>query len=129
MAYYISTRIDDGFESAVDKTINALSEQGFGVLTDIDMKATFKKKLDKDFKNYRILGACNPGYAYKAVHLEDKIGALLPCNVTVIEQPDGTVEIAAIDPIAMMAPTENDELNAVADDVRILLNKALMSIK
>ena len=129
MAYYISTRIHDGFESAVDKTINALSEQRFGVLTDIDMKATFKKKLDKDFKNYRILGACNPGYAYKAVHLEDKIGALLPCNVTVIEQPDGTVEIAAIDPIAMMAPTENDELNAVADDVRILLNKALMSIK
>ena len=119
MTYYISKKLTDiTFDDAVVKVTDALSAEGFGVLTDIDVKATMKKKLDLDFRAYRILGACNPQLAYKALTAEDKIGTMLPCNVVVQETEDGGLEVAAVDPVASMLAVENPALTDLAETVR-----------
>ena len=118
MSYYFSKRLDMPFEEAVNTAIEALQKYGFGVLTDIDVKATLKKKIDVDFRNYRILGACNPPFAHQALQAEDKIGLMLPCNVIVQEHPDGAVEVAAIDPVASMANVNNPGLSGIGMEVR-----------
>jgi uncharacterized protein (DUF302 family) len=115
MAYYYSKRVKVGFDEAVSSIKQALKEDGFGILTEIDVKTTLKKKLDVDFKNYLILGACNPPFAYKALQVEDKVGTMLPCNVIVQETADGDVEIAAIDPVASMKAIDNPALHEVAE--------------
>jgi len=106
---------------------DALAEKGFGVLTEIDVKATMKKKLDVEIPPYRILGACNPGMAYKAIEMEPRIGAMLPCNV-ILRQIDADTEISAIDPVASMLAVENTDLDAVAGEVRDLLRSALDAV-
>lgn len=116
--YHITTQIKSDFESAVEKVTRELNAEGFGVLTDIDVKETIKKKLDKDFRKYRILGACNPPYAYRALSAEDKIGVFLPCNVIVQEIEEGTIEVSAVDPIAAMSSVENRDLEEIAKEIR-----------
>ena len=118
MSYYFSKKLDGPFDDAVATVKDALKQQGFGILTEIDVKATLKKKLDVDFREYRILGACNPPYALRALQAEDKIGTMLPCNVIVQESPDGGIEVAAIDPIASMRAVDNPELTDVAEEIR-----------
>lgn len=125
MSYYFSKTLDTTFEDAIEKTTEALKEEGFGVLTEIDIKATLKKKLDVDFKKYQILGACNPPLAHKALTAEDHIGLMLPCNVIVQEHENGEVEVAAVDPVVSMQAVENDELGEVAQKVRDLLKKVI----
>jgi len=111
MTYYLSTFLEDtSFSEAEERVIAELEKEGFGIITAIDVKATMKNKLDIDFKNYTILGACNPHYAHEALTREDKIGVLLPCNVLVIEQPDGRIEVAAMDPAAAMSSVNNESL-------------------
>lgn len=125
MSYYISTTFDGTFDEALSKAAEELKKEGFGILTEIDVKETLKKKLDVDFKKYRILGACNPGFAHKALLTEDKIGTMLPCNVIVEEHENGDVEISAVDPLASMEAVENNELKRIAKEVRDLLEKVI----
>lgn len=117
MAYYYNKTVRAGFDEAVSRITQALKEEGFGILTEIDVKGTLKKKLNVDFRNYRILGACNPPFAYKALQAEDKVGTMLPCNVIVQETADGDVEIAAIDPLASMQAIDNPELREIAETI------------
>lgn len=128
MNYYFSKTLSGDFEDVINKVTEALKEEGFGVLTEIDVKATLKKKLDVDFKNYKILGACNPPFAHKALLAEDKIGAMLPCNVTVIDQGDNKIEVAAVDPVASMQAIENKSLVSIADEVRTRLQKVINNL-
>jgi uncharacterized protein (DUF302 family) len=128
MAYYFSKTLPVGFDEAVRRTTEALKQQGFGIITEIDVKETFKKKLGIDFRNYRILGACNPTLAHEALNLEDKIGTMLPCNVVVQDATDGATEIAAIDPIASMLAIENPLLKQAAERVRERLEKVIASL-
>jgi len=128
MKYYFSKTITLSFEDAVEKVIAVLKKEGFGVLTDIDVKQTLKKKLDIDFKKYRILGACNPPFAYRALQLEDKIGTMLPCNVIVQEIDEGKIEVAAIDPVASMQAVANPGLKDVAEQVQGKLKKVIENI-
>lgn len=128
MSYYISTTFNGTFDKAIEKTTEELKSLGFGVLTEIDVKDTLKKKLDVDFKKYRILGACNPEFAHKALQSEDKIGTMLPCNVIVEEHDDGTVEVSAVDPMASMQVVENDKLKGIATEVRDMLAKVIRNI-
>jgi uncharacterized protein (DUF302 family) len=125
MSYYFKKTLRIPFDEAIDAVTEELKKEGFGILTDIDVKATLKKKLDADFKKYRILGACNPPFAYKALQAEDKIGLMLPCNVIVEENADSGVEVAAIDPIASMQAVDNPELGDVAQQVRAKLKKVI----
>jgi len=127
MQYYFNKIVDMGFEDAIEKVTEELKKEGFGVLTEIDVKAALKKKIDVDFRKYRILGACNPTYAYKALLAEDKIGTMLPCSVIVQEREDGRVEVAAIDPIASMQAVENESLGGIALEVQAKLKKAIES--
>jgi uncharacterized protein (DUF302 family) len=122
MSYYFSKTIKATFDDTMTRVIEGLKAEGFGVLTDIDVKATLKKKLDVEFRNYRILGACNPPFAYKALQAEDKIGAMLPCNV-VVQYRDGGVEVAAIDPVASMQAVKNPALDTIAGEVREKLRR------
>ena len=126
--YYFTKTVDSGIDNAIERVTDALKAEGFGVLTQIDMKATLKKKLDVDFRPYVILGACNPPYAYKALTAEDKIGTMLPCNVVVQENPDGKAEITAVDPSASMMAVENDELKSVAAEIRARLERVIDSL-
>jgi uncharacterized protein (DUF302 family) len=128
MSYYFSKELDMPFDEAIAHVMEALKVEGFGILTEIDVKATLKKKLDADFRNYRILGACNPPFAYQALLAEDKIGTMLPCNVIVQEREGGGVEVAAIDPIASMASVENAGLGAVAQEVQAKLKRVVDSL-
>jgi len=128
MKYYYAKTIDRPFEEAIDTVTELLKEQGFGVLTEIDVQQTLKKKLDVDFKKYRILGACNPEFAHKALKAEDKIGVLLPCNVIVEEQEDGRVEVAVVDPVASMQAVDNEQLPGIAGEVRDRLKKVIEKI-
>lgn len=128
MSYHFSKTLDTTFEDAIEKTTEALKEEGFGVLTEIDIKATLKKKLDVDFKKYQILGACNPPLAHKALTSEDHIGLMLPCNVIVQEHENGDVEVSAVDPVASMQAIKNDELGEVAQQVRDLLKKIINNL-
>lgn len=125
MSYHFSKKLDIGFDEAIEKTTAALKEEGFGVLTEIDIKSTLKKKLDVDFRNYQILGACNPPNAYKALQAEGHIGLMLPCNVIVQEHEDGQVEVSAVDPVASMQAIENEELGEVANNVQSMLKKVI----
>lgn len=125
MEYYFSKTINDSFENAIQKVMEALKAEGFGILTEIDLKETLKKKLDVDFYNYTILGACNPPFAYKALLAEDKIGTMLPCNVIVQEKVPGQIEVSAVDPAASMLAVENDKLAEIATEIRDRLKKAI----
>lgn len=125
MAYYFSRKLEAGFDEAVSRVTEALKSQGFGILTEIDVGATLKQKLDVDFRPYRILGACNPPFAYKALQAEDKIGTMLPCNVIVQATDEGRVEIAAIDPAASMQAVDNPALAAIARTIGEKLNTAV----
>ncbi len=128
MSYYFSKTIDMPFDEAIQRVVEALKQEGFGVLTEIDVKATLKKKLGVDFRNYRILGACNAPYAYEALRAEDKIGTMLPCSVIVQETPEGAVEVAAIDPISSMQAVDNLALGGVAVEVQAKLRAAVDSL-
>ncbi len=125
MSYYFSKFLGLPFDDAVLKVIEELKKEGFGIITEIDVKETLKKKLNIDFKKYRILGACNPSFAYQALQAEDKIGTMLPCNIIVQETPEGKTEVAAIDPIASMQAIENPKLRDVAEQVRNKLQKVI----
>lgn len=128
MSYTIDRIITDAdFESVDARTRKALMDGGFGVLTEIDVKATMKKKIDKDMDDYRILGACNPGMAWQAIGMEAKVGAMLPCNV-ILRGVDGGVEVSAVDPLASMAGIDNAELKAVAGQVRGMLEEVVAAI-
>ncbi|MEC9342424.1 MAG: DUF302 domain-containing protein [Pseudomonadota bacterium] len=128
MSYHFTKELDMPFDEAIGHVTQALADRGFGVLTTIDVKATMKKKLDVDFKPYTILGACNPQFAHKALMAEDKIGAMLPCNVIVIEQAPGKVEVSAVDPAASMAAIDNPDLAEVAGPVRQILQDMIASL-
>jgi uncharacterized protein (DUF302 family) len=121
MSYHFSKKLQVTYDEAISRVMAALQAEGFGVLTEIDVKETLKKKLDVDFRKYRILGACNPQLAYQALQLEDKIGTMLPCNVLVQETDDGQVEVSAIDPVASMQAIDNPALGEVAETVRAKL--------
>lgn len=128
MKYYLNKTTEYQFDEAVDKITLALKNVGFGILTEIDMKATLKNKLDVDRRPYKILGACNPTFANSAVNLEEKIGILLPCNVTVIETEEGKIDVSIMDPAVAMAVVDNPELESLASDVREKLITALENI-
>ena len=128
MSYYISKVSKVGFDETLLKVEEELKAEGFGVLTEIDVQSTLKKKLDVDFKRYKILGACNPGLAHKALSTEDKIGILLPCNVIVEENIGGEVEVAAVNPIVAMSSVQNDSLAEVAKNVTEKLQKVMDNI-
>jgi uncharacterized protein (DUF302 family) len=128
MEYYFTKTITGAFEDAIQKVTEALKTEGFGVLTEIDVTATLKKKLNIDFYNYRILGACNPPFAYKALQAEDKIGTMLPCNVIVQEKTAGLVEVSAIDPVASMQAVKNENLADVASEIRNKLKRVIESL-
>lgn len=129
MEYFFQTTLNNvSFEDAIAKVTETLKSEGFGILTEIDVKATFKKKLDLDFYNYKILGACNPGFAHKAILAEDKIGTMLPCNVIVQEKEPGTVEVSAVDPAASMQAVENASLATIAGEVRDKLKRVIHSL-
>jgi uncharacterized protein (DUF302 family) len=128
MSYYFSKTLNVSFEEAVARVTEELKKEGFGILTDIDVQATLKKKLNADFRKYRILGACNPPFAYQALQAEDKIGLMLPCNVIVQELSEGKVEVAAIDPITSMQAINNPLLSGVAQQVHAKLKKVIESL-
>ena len=128
MSYYFNKTISGKFDDVIIKVTDELKKEGFGILTEIDVKETLKKKLDVDFKKYKILGACNPPFAYEALKAEDKIGAMLPCNVIVIEQVPGQIEVAAVDPIASMQAVNNPNLGKVANEVQSKLKRVVESL-
>ena len=128
MNYYINKTTDYQFDEAVEKITIALKDVGFGILTEIDMKATLKKKLDVDRKPYKILGACNPQFANKALSMEEKIGILLPCNVIVMENEEGKVDVSIMDPAIAMSVVENTKLESLASMVKEKLELALSQI-
>ena len=125
MSYYFSRTLNDSFENSIERITHALQERKFGILTEIDVKETLKKKLDIDFRKYRILGACNPPFAHKALQTEDKVGTMLPCNVIVQETTDGKTEIAAIDPVESMMAIDNPELKKIAKEIQIMLKECI----
>jgi uncharacterized protein (DUF302 family) len=125
MGYHFSKRLDVPFDQAVSRVTEALKREGFGVLTDIDVKATMKAKLGEEFRPYRIIGACNPQLAHRALMLEDKIGTMLPCNVIVQQHADGVVEVSAVDPIASMQAIDNPGLAEVAKEVQARLKRVV----
>lgn len=130
MSYYFGAVLENtSYEKAIEKATEELKKEGFGVLTQIDVRDTLKKKIDVDFRKYIILGACNPHFAHKALQLEGKLGAFLPCNVVVEELEDGTVEVSAVDPYAMMASVENKELNLLAAEVREKIQRVIAGVK
>lgn len=128
MTYYFSKILPLSMDDAVEKVTEVLKEEGFGVLTEIDVKATLKKKIDADFRDYRILGACNPVLAHKALQEEENIGLMLPCNVVVQKTNDGFVSISAIDPVASMMGIENDSLGSIATEVREKMQNVINSL-
>lgn len=125
MSYYFNKMIAGNFDEVIARVTDELKKEGFGILTEIDVRETLKKKLDVDFKKYKILGACNPPFAYEALKSEDKIGTMLPCNVIVIEQAPGQIEVAAVDPIASMQAVDNPNLGKVAAEVQNKLRKVV----
>jgi len=125
MSYYFSKDVDGAFDDVIESVTARLADAGFGVLTTIDVSATLKKKIDVDFRRYTILGACNPGYAHKALLAEEKIGTMLFCNVIVQETGDGKVEVAAVDPMASMMAIENETLAGIATEVQGKLKKVI----
>lgn len=129
MSYYFSRTIDRPFEAVVDDIIARLKEQGFGLLTDIDVQAALKARIGVAIGKYRILGACNPVFAHQALQVEDKLGVLLPCNVIVRETPDHKVEVASVDPVAAMERAGNPALTPTAEQVRKRLMDAVSQMR
>lgn len=127
--YYYATSVDRPFETTVERVKEELKKEGFGVLTEIDIQATMKEKLDVDLPPYMILGACNPDFAYRALQAENKIGTMLPCNVIVRDAGKGRTEVAAVDPVASMQAIENDKLGTVAEQVRKSLRRAVDGVE
>ncbi len=125
MSYHFTTTLDIPFDEAVEKVTKALADKGFGVLTQIDVSATLKKKIDVDFPPYLILGACNPGFAHKALLMENKIGTMLPCNVIVQQNSEGKTEVSAVDPAASMQAIDNSGLGEIAGTVREMLQEVI----
>src|SRR5688572_22387369 len=125
MSYHFSKSLDVSFSQAVARVTEALKHEGFGVLTDIDVSATMKAKLGEDFRPYRILGACNPQLAHRALQLEDKIGTMLPCNVIVQQHSGGSVEVSAVDPVASMQAIKNPGVAELANEVQARLKKVV----
>ena len=128
MQYYIAKSVDGAFPAVVEQVKEALKAEGFGVLTDIDVKATMKQKLDIEFRNYRILGACNPPLAHQALNADDKIGTMLPCNVIVQDLGDGKIEVAAINPAVSMEHVGNPTLSTIAESVAGKLQRVIAAI-
>ena len=128
MSYYFNKIVNGKFSKVIENVSEELKKEGFGILTEIDVKATLKKKLDIDFRNYRILGACNPPFAYKALLAEEKVGTMLPCNVIVQEKPDGKIEVSAVDPVASMQAIDNPTLVEIARDIQYKLKKVISNI-
>jgi uncharacterized protein (DUF302 family) len=128
MSYHFSKTVDVPFDQAVTRATEALKKEGFGVLTDIDVSATMKAKLGEAFRPYRILGACNPQLAHRALQAEDKIGTMLPCNVIVQEHPGGGVEVSAVDPVASMQAIGNPALAEIAQEVQTRLKRVIESL-
>jgi uncharacterized protein (DUF302 family) len=128
MSYYFSKKVKGIFDDVENRVRSLLKEEGFGVLTEIDVKETLKKKMDVDFRKYKIIGTCNPPFAYKALQVEDKIGTMLPCNVIVQEVGPDEVEVAAIDPIASMEAIENPDLLPIAQEVQRKLKNVIEEI-
>jgi uncharacterized protein (DUF302 family) len=128
MSYYFSKTVNDDFDKAISKVTEELKKEGFGMLTEIDVKETLKKKLDADFRRYKILGACNPHFAHQALLAEDNIGTMLPCNVIVQERENDKVEVAAVDPVASMMAIKNERLREVANEVREKLKRVIHHI-
>lgn len=125
MSYYFSKTVNDDFNTAIEKVTEELKKEGFGVLTQIDVQETLKKKLDVDFRKYKILGACNPHFAHQALLAEDKIGAMLPCNIIVQEHENGEVEVSAVDPVASMMAVKNESLGGIAMQVKEKLDRVI----
>lgn len=128
MSYYFSKTLNTDWDNAKERVIAGLKKEGFGILTEIDMKATLNEKLGVDMRPYIILGACNPGFAYKAVMAEENIGTMLPCNVIMQENKAGQIEVAAVDPIASMQAIKNEDLNSIAGEVRNKLQSAIENL-
>jgi uncharacterized protein (DUF302 family) len=128
MTYHFTKRLKLSFDAAVGRVTEALKQHGFSILTEIDIQQTLKKKLDVDFRPYRILGACNPPLAYQALQAEDKIGTMLPCNVIVQDVGDGFVEVSAVDPVASMAAIDNPKLAGIATTVQAKLKDVIASL-
>ena len=128
MSYYLSKIIEGSFDKTLKKVVENLKDVGFGVVTEINMKETFKEKLDVDFKNYVILGACNPGFAYEAILMEEELGVLLPCNVILIDKEDGRVQVSAIDTQKMMSIVGNPKLEEVAEIINERIKQALVNL-
>lgn len=127
MSYCFSKIVDASFEQAIETATEKLAAEGFGVLTTIDVSGTLKKKLDADIPRYTILGACNPGYAYKALQAENKIGTMLPCNV-IVQETDAGIEVSAVDPIASMSAIDNPALGEIATEVQAKLKAVIDSL-
>jgi len=125
MSYYFAKTLATGFDEAVQRATDALAKEGFGIITQIDVKETLKKKINVDFRSYRILGACNPALAHEALQIEDKVGTMLPCNVVVQDMGAGRIEVAAIDPVASMQAIDNPRLRAAAEHVREKLKSVI----
>jgi uncharacterized protein (DUF302 family) len=128
MTYHFSKVLAMPFDQAILKVTEVLKKEGFGILTEIDVRETMKKKLEVEFRNYKILGACNPSLAYQALQAEDKIGTMLPCNVIVQQHAESEVEVSAVDPVASMQAIENPQLGAVAEQVRSKLKAVIDSL-
>ena len=128
MSYGFSKKVDVSFEEAIKNVTEALKEKGFGILTEIDVKETFKNKLDVDFKPYKILGACNPSFAYKSLQQEEQIGLMLPCNIIVYINDNDETIVAAVDPIASMKAVENEELGEIAKTVQEMLESVIQHL-
>lgn len=128
MSYHFSKVVDLDFDQAIERATGELKKEGFGVLTTIDLQGALKEKLGVDFRRYRILGACNPQFAFKAVSAEDKIGTMLPCNVIVQELEYGKTEVAAVDPVASMRAVGNPKLESIAKEIRTKLQKAIEAL-
>ena len=126
--YFSKTVTNQNFEDALKNVTEALKTEGFGILTEINVKETFKKKLDVDFKKYIILGACNPQFAHKALLLEDKLGVFLPCNIVVEEHDNGEVEVSAVDPVASLSPVENKIVENIASEIQQKLKHVIESL-
>lgn len=129
MSYYMATQLKTTFDEAIERTEAALKTEGFGVLTRVDVQETLKSKIDVDFRPYTILGACNPGLAYEALQLEDKVGTMLPCNLVVQQKGDGEVEVAAINPVASMQAIDNPQLKKAAAVVQEKLSRVIDSLR
>ena len=125
MSYYFTKELNISLEAAITKVSEELKKEGFGILTDIDMKATLKEKLNVEFRPYRILGACHPTFGFQALQTEDKIGTMLPCNIVVQEKTSGKVEVTAIDPVASMAAVNNSNLKTIMEQPRVKLKRVI----